>query len=1060
MARMKTYQRLLYVGLGGTGLNIGMQLEQALRTELCGSNGRALIDELEIQGLEPYQLPRCIQFVYFDFDEADRSAARQASSALASPSAAEANSQVIANISPPQDSYAKVAESLRIDGPAAVRRWLPDADDEPQVAPLSRGAGQLPTVGRAALFEGFRAGMGPSSVTSALSEAFARLSGAGGDLAAVSGNAALSGYDVFVGFSVAGGTGCGLYYDILRLLGQVVHDEGFDDGNSVSIYPLVVMPSAFETEHRDDRRSHMLNGGPALKDLFELVDTYYTRPGGLEPIQYPGGIAAGAAVPTKTAFLFSRPSSLTKEDLHRSIVAFILSAVGTTVQTDQGQVFHPLMQTLINDTRFIGSPAPDGVGLHPAATALAAELRVPLEEIVDILAQHLLANATRAMTKPEPVEEVENRELFNVFGTASRLGVLSGIQPPVKLPDVTKRGANEITEQLKLREARAEKAIRDLRASLHTQLGRLAAEYDYEAGVKALTQNVDLFRSNRVVLGDPKFQDDVVREGFRGAIARFAQQPPPNPREFTEIPPALSRMKDGLKGARKLGPTDKAVTAAIARQDEWYQWRVVTEYHRVWGGHQEVWEPRMRQMVERLRDVTAGFDEQAAAEPESFVARCQRLYRRRTGVVYFMPDGGSRDDLESWYSTTVLPRLCEVLNLPEGSDEGRIVRTIMFGRWRDAYESTRHGSSVAPRDFVLRMIRKRLTEDVLATGDESSLLPRIETLLREAARRAEDGQATVPARLLEIFQRSLQQLLPADFRPKGRMHGETGRLKVDVFYPSAQPDGNVESYLGRTALGPIDTTGVTFHAVTGVDFLSVLLRRDSLSAMAVDEYRSVMSLRREALTDYQPSDYVAWRQRLAHDRNWLVLRQPERVRVLAAFLTALYDGSIKVIEGTDAQPERLHIFQVDEGAGRPIDLPLVVDTAGSSRWCDLVSAYERYVLSGDQHALSRCEALLRRRSPARKDRGPSTLYLTFRAIAARELKVATKLWFEMCDRAQVDEQSSDPPKPMAYEFWAELLPQADRFNQRDPDWLALSLNLAGIDVDDDGELAAPARTGG
>ncbi len=594
------------------------------------------------------------------------------------------------------------------------------------------------------------------------------------------------------------------------------------------------------------------------------------------------------------------------------------------------------------------------------------------------------------------------------------------------------------------------------RGRLHTQLGRLAAEYDYEAGVKSLAQNVDLFRANRVILGDPKFQDEVVREGFRGAIARFAQQPPPNPREFTELPPALPTLKDGLLGMRKLGFGDKTVTAAAYRQDEWYQWRVVMEYHRIWSGLQEVWEPRMRQMVERLRDVTAAFDEQAASEPESFVARCQRLYRRRTGVVYFVPDGGSRDDLESWYSTAVLPRLCEVLNLPEGSDEGRIVRTMMFGRWRDAYESIRHGSSSAPRDYVLRMVRKRLTEDVLASGDEASLLPRIETLLREAARRADDGQATVPARLLEIFQRSLQQLLPADFRPKGRMHGETGRLKVDVFYPSAQPDGNVESYLGRTALGSIETSGVNFHAVSGVDFLSVLLRRDSLPAMAVDEYRAVMSLRHDALTNYQPADYVAWRQRLAHDRNWLVLRQPERVRVLAAFLTALYDGSIKVAAGTDSQPELLHIFQVDEGAGRPIELSLVVDTVGLSRWCDLVSAYERYVLSGDQHALSRCEALLRRRSPARKDRGPSTLYLTFRAIAGRELLAATRLWDEMCAQARAADKSADPPKPLGYEFWAELLPQADRFNRRDPDWLALSLNLSG--VDDDGDLAASTST--
>jgi hypothetical protein len=1057
MARMKTYQRILYVGLGGTGLSIGMQLEQALRGELCGSNGRALIDELGMQGLEPYQLPGSIQFVYFDFDEADRGAARSAGMARASETAAAANAQVVANISPPQHSYQKVAESLRIDAREAVREWLPDRQGEPQIAPLKRGAGQMPTVGRAALFESFRAAQGPTSVTNALSRAFARLSEAGGDLSAVSGGNALDGYDVFVGFSVAGGTGAGLFYDVLRLIGQVAEDAGFVDEeneNTLSIFPLVVMPSAFESEFPKDKRSHMLNGGPALKELFELVDANYS---GADPpsIEYPGGFSAHALVPTKTAFLFSKPATLTRDDLHRSIVAFVLSAIGTTIQGEQGAGFKPLTSSLINDTRFIGAPAPDGIGLHPAATALAAELRIPLEEIVEILSQHVLSNATRELQRLEPAEEAENLGLFNVFGNASKLDALADPKSPGKLPVVNAQGAKEITAQLTRRARAAEGLLSKLRASLQTSLARLASDYDYEAGLKALADQTDLFRMQRVILGDPRFTDPRVRDGFRAAVARFGQVPPPNPNEFTDAPPPVPALADAFKGMKKLTVSDSTVRATIRRQDVWFDWRVAMEYHRVWGSYQETWEPRLRQMQERLRAMITAFDDQAANEPNEFGARCQGLYRKRTGVVYFVPDGGARGDLENWYTTAVLPRLCEVLGLPEGSDEGKIVRRIMFGQWRDAYESVRLGSTSEPRDYVLALIRKRLTEDVLATGDSTSLLPRIETLLREAAQQSPQGQAAVPERLLEIFRRSLQDLLPADFRPKGRADEGTGQLKIDVFYPSPQNDPRIENFLAQTALRSIAGAARNSHAVSGVDFLSVLLRRESLPAMAVDEYRALMEVRADGLRSVRATDYLAWRQRLQFDRNWLVLRREERIRVLGALLTALYDGSIRVLEGTKEDPSVLEIYQEDEGAGQPIELPLRADTHGISRWCDLVSAYERYALSGDQQALARCKALLARRSPAHKDRPPDELYEVFQAVRTTERAKAATLWNEMRRNAS---EASKPAMPLAYEFWEKLLPAADDWNKQDPDWLALSLNL-GDSARGPSSDALPSQTG-
>ena len=75
------------------------------------------------------------------------------------------------------------------------------------------------------------------------------------------------GVDVFVAFSVAGGTGSGIFYDYLHLIARQLRQSGM----RVKIYPLVLMPSAFE-EGLGGGRAAELNAGRALLDLFRLVD--------------------------------------------------------------------------------------------------------------------------------------------------------------------------------------------------------------------------------------------------------------------------------------------------------------------------------------------------------------------------------------------------------------------------------------------------------------------------------------------------------------------------------------------------------------------------------------------------------------------------------------------------------------------------------------------------------------------------------------------------------------------------------------------------------------------
>ena len=156
---MQIYQPMLYVGLGGTGCRVGAELERRLREELCGPDGRELQQRMQGKNFLPYQLPSCLQFVYADLSEDEFGALERR--IVPDPEylpAAERTMHLVRELVPQHDTYPEVARSLRLGAARYVDAWLPPPQGEPRIGPLARGAGQLPTVGRAALFETFRGG--------------------------------------------------------------------------------------------------------------------------------------------------------------------------------------------------------------------------------------------------------------------------------------------------------------------------------------------------------------------------------------------------------------------------------------------------------------------------------------------------------------------------------------------------------------------------------------------------------------------------------------------------------------------------------------------------------------------------------------------------------------------------------------------------------------------------------------------------------------------------------------------------------------------------------------
>lgn len=313
--RMRILGPLFFVGLSGTGRRVGVEPERWLRDEQHGRDSVDLIRKFSSQNYQPYELPSRLKFVYGDdLSEAELVRNRRwvvpaERESFAAARTAQPNYDVVSKL----DIYPDAARSLcawlgdeavrslvRLRGDQ-VKDWLPPREQEP----LMRRARQLHSVGSAGLFERMRHRPG-SPVAQGIDDVFGMIDNLGSELA-VLGAPLRRSCNVFVAFSVAGGTGRGIFYDYLRLIG----DAFARNHVRARIRPLGVMPSASAGSKRGGRQARV-HTGTTLLDLFRLVDEL-NAPDGLGELKVlvsdPSRVPQYAAIGTQNALLASRENS-------------------------------------------------------------------------------------------------------------------------------------------------------------------------------------------------------------------------------------------------------------------------------------------------------------------------------------------------------------------------------------------------------------------------------------------------------------------------------------------------------------------------------------------------------------------------------------------------------------------------------------------------------------------------------------------------------------------------------------------------------------------------------
>ncbi|MBU0479446.1 tubulin-like doman-containing protein [bacterium] len=1003
---MRIYNPILYVGLGGTGLHLGSILERRFREELCGPDGTALTDK-GLQGLRPFELPEAVQFVYADYDQED------INRVLRRLSPTDKNISVITDLAPAKEaSYSECAASLRASVPSAIKSWIPPGDIP--VAPLTKGAGQFPTAGRAALWQTLVRYGGYNSIASAIEGAVVRQASgtARGQLHQLAQNPPPSTYDVYVGFSVAGGTGCGVFYDFLYYISHVY--ETTLQGATVRIYPLVMLPSIIPGVDADDLRLLRLNGARALIDLFSLVDNNNS---GLDEnrqhlqLAYHDGNTLStmwmkpATIPT--AFVFSLPAGVDSEDMYDSVSSLVVALSGTEAVQQADDNNTAAAQTSFA-SRFINEgikrdyPAQSGIGRRGVSSSVVASLEVPHDKIVSIIGDHLLARAV-AQLKAPGIDE-DNRGLISRFVDATTLRELrsrsaDGIQNVIE-----RTGAAAISEELNDRADVIVEQLQKADEDVRIRVGDVAAFWYRDGLVGVMSEGVDPFRAQRVVSGHTGLKG-ASKGGLDGWL-NWSMRSISSEADFVaSTPPIPYNLRDRFFGLLKLKPGHHSVQAAILDQNDWFDWSVKNLWSNHWQAHQPNWQQTVRSLEHELGQLCVALTRVETDDANQF-SRGAKLYENRRLVRYRLPRGNPETGLYEFYNKTV-ERIREVRQLGT-VNEAKIFESVIADAiggqsgWRPVLKSLFDDSAEAAVSYLQDKVRSAVRA-ALQDPARGPMLPSLQA----------DLKAAIKGEPPEELMADLGELVTKAIIPGGP--GGPGRLRMLVSYPADAQSDTIEGFL-KANIPEIKDAEL---APNQSEMLSVVMHRTQLGLDEVREIRLLIGLWTQAAIRPLEFDKLYWRQRLGYAQRSLQITPAPRAFILNRILLALWSGLVECLPDVE-NPTTLRIrphLELREQV-RAIELGLhSYDQA--SGWASVVDAYETFVMTASDLDRDICSSIITGTDPqwiaSRTFVEPSEDFVRFLDVA----KLQPSILRGILNKLEEDRQDM---ASHYLSFWTDLYP--------------------------------------
>jgi len=967
-------QRTIYIGVGGTGLKIGEHLERAMRREICGVDG----DNLRrvggaFAGFSTFEIPAFFQSVYADFAASELESLR---GRLAVSQVADRTSSFAKNLIPAVASSTAASRYLRTNHSNSTSSWLPAEDGgEPQIAPLSAGAGQFPTVGRVSLFHSLATAGFASVIGGQLQGAISKIVGSMGQLNALAAGNATDQVVVYVGFSVSGGTGCGIAYDIIHLVGSQL-SEHF--GSNFRIIPMVVLPSAFDMLNEGKQIAAKLNAARALADLQRLVDHQLTE-ADVESftVSYPGiGPVHLAAGTIPGIFVFDKSVGITQTDLLKSIAENILSQVSSTNGDDGGfGNVQSWIESAVNDVPKRREPHGSGVGLKPFVPSMSLSLSTPVEVVSNLLALRLIQDGLRDLTAQANVVNENNQSLIELFlnqvGPEIE-GVIKGRRPPnVNLQLAPGSGKSLVDGATGQYYNQARNVATSVPNFAKQQLGG-ALSPSWSAGVEAVLGAAagSGLKVIRVINGDGAIDEKYSRGGALNYLVELSSD--------AEKPIPAAFKCDFLP--LKPSTSDPKVLEWRKSIDAWLDAAVVQAWRAEWRRQSGAWKPSIdafRAQMARVKSRMESLQAETAGEYSQLITQ---LEQPATCVADFLPfPSANISAAVEEMSTKLRTRIAAKLGL-ESPSAGQLFDRIIASSgdgWRSVWLDYLESNDVEALTLRLRKVLTQAVREALVDSEaiDGPILPMLGELLRRAA----NGDTSSVVQALNV---ALNNLMPTGVFPARK----GGDPMVLVSYPGLQ-DAKVEEYLRKilgtcadlVSLAPslVDTTGtdargVTF-APTGTQGECLTITASVVGQGLLDVAESLECQRvwRRALNGelHAAIDgagaYLSWRQRLSPSDLARLTSRLDRIRILQAVIGGLWSGSVTARFDVSADLRRPSLleFRQPDAAGAAalaaVDLSLRLNALdGLSTWPSIFMAWEQAALDAQQISYETMRRLL------------------------------------------------------------------------------------------------------
>ena len=1036
---MGVNHRVLYVGIGGTGVHIGKELEIALRRDLCGPDGKTLINKGGAFGkLEPYQLPDYVQSLYFDFDDDAEQILQQGTDL--NTNLIRENATVVKSIhSTGATSYRVAAEMLRADKETSkiTKSWLPEKDNEPQVAPLSDGAGQYPTVGRAALYLALK--RSGNDIEREIDHAIEKLVRAGGMLHAMKNESDKPKVLCYVGFSVAGGTGTGIFYDIIHLLEKRL--SSILQGIEVNIFPLTLLPSAFTDSWKPNNiTAGKANAAIAIKDLAHLVEHLQKddQPDNFK-MHYPQPFGETKMTPASipTAFLFSKAASVNQQDMYKSMASFIMSQITTgevlsdntgTKNLHSKETQMSVFSKIINDKNLTGEMDKYGPGLKPFSPAISSSLSIPVESVADLISKKLIA---------EFIKENNENSLIQAQNNSTDMAeVLKNMELNFMIDPVPTKPQNLVDEEENMVASSGKDLIKNT-SYYRNQLQRwinsfepfarksiTEASMDWNQEVIRLLSSNSLLKTIRIFQGANLAQDTHSKEGVIGKLTNFSSTI--NKSSVTPELPRIKGPKTFMKGSNPRVKTEYLRQSLPA----WYKNEFKIKWQDAWNVQRSKWQTTVDEINDTFSIVNSGL--------EIFILNTEQTWEiNKTGITQdgvlvsgFLPlDSGNLDTLKDALVKSLLNTPSQQTT-PTASDLFKTIlpNDIWQDAWKEFIKKSVDNVNEATHEllhYVKVALKNKIVEELQKTSaDGSSLLPNLKNLLIRASR----SGITTTSNQIKRLQSELGNMIPLDAVPDAGQGVPTSEIWIN--YPLNEKDEQVEEYLKKhiTAGWPTqhEMIGkINCYPVGGESiFISMYNYGNGLFSL-----REPRQLFKELfnLKNTPEGRELQWRQRLSTETVYNLASKRDYVNALQYFLVAAWNDRIVINDGSSIKDAKSVSIILPNGNSIQLDLKKFQQFSTIS---DLPEAFKDFWVSMDSNDSSNWDQLLSM-MPNGAEHGDIFDNLPKTKIFADIVDMVESQEVNELENIIKENEISADTAPgitakakLKLEFWKELLPEA------------------------------------